>query len=66
MVSCVPVTFPNDATGKVSSNICLLSDFAVCVLVLGGYSDTFIHTEARSFFEVQNFEFQYFWGFSEK
>ena len=28
----------------------------------GGYSDIFTHTQAW----VQNSEFQYFWGFSEK
>ena len=32
----------------------------------GGYSDIFIHTYARAIFGVQNFEFQYFLGFSEK
>ena len=31
-----------------------------------GCSDIFIHTYARVIFWVQNFEFQYFFGFSEK
>ena len=31
-----------------------------------GYSDIFIHTSARVIFLVQNFEFQYFFGFSEE
>ena len=33
-----------------------------------GYSDIFVHTYTRlgSFLGVQNFEFQYFCGFSEK
>ena len=33
----------------------------------GGYSDIFMHAKARViFFGVQNFEFRYFWRFSEK
>ena len=36
-----------------------------CVCGGGGYSDIFIHTLARAFFRVQNFEFQYFWGFQK-
>ena len=32
----------------------------------GGYSDIFTHTYAWAIFGVQNSEFQYFWGFSEK
>ena len=30
-----------------------------------GHSDIFIHTLARDFFRVQNFEFQYFWRFQK-
>ena len=30
-----------------------------------GYSDVFIHTQARVIFLVQNFEFQYFLGFQK-
>ena len=32
----------------------------------GEYSDIFIHTQARVIFFWSKFEFQYFWGFSEK
>ena len=32
----------------------------------GGYSDIFLHTWARPFWGVQNFEFQYFLGFQKK
>ena len=32
----------------------------------GGYSDICKHTYVRVIFFVQNFDFQYFWGFSEK
>ena len=44
----------------------LLSVCPTGVCVGGGlYSGIFIHTLAQAFFRVQNFEFQYVWGFQK-
>ena len=43
--------------------VCVCVCMCVCV---GGYSDIFIHTRLGSFYWVQSFEFQYFWGVFSK